>query len=58
MENVLVGVEDFSFPIDYLIFGMEEDQQVSCVLYLPMPQVKCGLMLKMGKLPSLLVRRK
>ena len=26
MENVLVGVEDFSFPIDSLIFLMEEDQ--------------------------------
>ena len=25
MENVLVGVEDFSFPIDSFIFGMEED---------------------------------
>ena len=49
MENVLVGVEDFSFPINSLIFSMEEDQQVSCVLYLPMPQVKCGLKLKMGK---------
>ena len=25
MENVLVGLEDFYFPIDYLNFGMEED---------------------------------
>ena len=25
IENVLVGVEDFHFPIDYLTFGMEED---------------------------------
>ena len=49
MENFLVGVEDFSFPINSLIFSMEEEQQVSCVLYLPMPQVKCGLTLKMGK---------
>ena len=24
IENVLVGVEDFHFPIDYLTFGMEE----------------------------------
>ena len=26
MENVLVGVEDFYFPIEYLTFGMEGDQ--------------------------------
>ena len=25
MENVLVGVEDFYFPIDSLTFGMDED---------------------------------
>ena len=49
MENVLVGVEYLSFPTYSLIFSMEEDQQVSCVHYLPMPQVKCGLTLKMGK---------
>ena len=31
MENVLVGVEDFYFPIESLTFGMEEDQQVSFI---------------------------
>ena len=31
MENVLVGVEDFYFPIEALNFGMEEDLQVSFV---------------------------
>ena len=31
IENVLVEVEDFKFPIDYLTFGMEEDRQVSFV---------------------------
>ena len=31
MENVLVGVEDFYFPINYLTFGIEEDRQVSFV---------------------------
>ena len=31
VKNVLVGVEDFHFPIDYLTFGMEEHQQVSFV---------------------------
>ena len=29
IENVLVRVEDFNFPIDCLTFGMEKDQQVS-----------------------------
>ena len=29
VENVLVRVEDFNFPIDSLTFGMEEDRQVS-----------------------------
>ena len=29
VENVLVGVEDFNFPIDSLTFSMEEDRQVS-----------------------------
>ena len=31
VENVLIGVEDVHFPIDYLTFGMEEDRQVSFV---------------------------
>ena len=31
MENVLVGVEDFYFPIESLTFSMEEDQQVSFI---------------------------
>ena len=31
MENVLVEIEDFNFPIDYLTFGMDKDQQVSFV---------------------------
>ena len=31
MENVLVGVEDFYFPVDYLTFDMEEDRQISFV---------------------------
>ena len=31
VENVLVEVEDFKFPIDYLTFGMEEDRQFSFV---------------------------
>ena len=31
IENILVGVEDFYFPIEYLTFGMEEDRQVSFV---------------------------
>ena len=31
MENVLVGVKDFYFPIESLTFGMEEDQQVSFI---------------------------
>ena len=31
IENVLVGVEDFYFPIESLTFGMEEDRQVSFV---------------------------
>ena len=30
-ENFLVGVEDFYFPIESLIFGMEEDQQFSFI---------------------------
>ena len=28
MENILVGVADFYFPIESLTFGMEEDRQV------------------------------
>ena len=31
IENVLVGVKDFNFPIDPLTFGMEEDRQVSFI---------------------------
>ena len=31
VENVIVEVEDFHFPIDYLTFGMEENRQVSFV---------------------------
>ena len=31
IEHVLVGVEDFNFPIDSLTFGMEKDRQVSFI---------------------------
>ena len=31
LENVLIGVEDFYFPIESLTFGMEEDQRVSFI---------------------------
>ena len=31
MENVLVEVENFYFPIESLTFDMEEDQQVSFI---------------------------
>ena len=31
IENVLVGVEDFNFPMDSLTFVMEEDRQVSFI---------------------------
>ena len=31
IENVLVGVEDFNFPLDSLTFVMEEDRQVSFI---------------------------
>ena len=31
MKNVLVGVEDFYFPIESLTFGMKENQQVSFI---------------------------
>ena len=31
VENVLVGVEVFNFPIDSFTFGMEEDQKVSSI---------------------------
>ena len=31
IENVLIGVDQFNFPIDSLTFGMEEDQQVSSI---------------------------
>ena len=29
--NVLVGIDRFNFPIDFLTFGMEEDQQASSI---------------------------
>ena len=31
IENVVAGVEDFNFPIDFLTFGIGEDQQVSSI---------------------------
>ena len=31
IENVLVGVEDFNFPIESLTFGMDENQKVSFI---------------------------
>ena len=31
MENVLVEVEDFHFPINFITFGMEENRQVANV---------------------------
>ena len=29
MENILVGIDSFNFPIDIVTLGMEENQQVS-----------------------------
>ena len=31
IENVLVGIDKFNFPIDFMTLGMEEDQQVSYI---------------------------
>ena len=31
IENVLVGINKFNFPIDFVTLGMEEDQQVSSI---------------------------
>ena len=31
IENVLVGISKFNFPIDFVTLGMEEDQQVSSI---------------------------
>ena len=31
IENVLVGIDKFNFPIDLVTLGMEEDQQVSSI---------------------------
>ena len=31
IENVLVGIDKFNFPIDFVTFCMEEDQQVSSI---------------------------
>ena len=31
IENVLVGIDRFSFPIDYVTVGMEEEQQLSFI---------------------------
>ena len=31
IENVVVGVEDFNFPIESVTFGMEEKRKVSNV---------------------------
>ena len=31
IENALVGVDKFNFPIDFFTLGMEEDQQVSSI---------------------------
>ena len=31
IENVLVGINKFNFPIDFMTLGMEENQQVSSI---------------------------
>ena len=31
IENVLVGIDKFNFLIDFVTFGMEEDQEVSSI---------------------------
>ena len=31
IENVLVGIDKFNFPIDFVTLGMEEDQQGSSI---------------------------
>ena len=31
IENVLVGIDKFNFPIDFVTFGIEEDLEVSSI---------------------------
>ena len=31
IENVLVGIDKFNFPIDFVTLGMEDDQQISYI---------------------------
>ena len=31
IENVLVGIDKFNFPIDFVTLGIEDDQQVSSI---------------------------
>ena len=31
LKNILVGIDKFSFPINYVIVGMEEEQQVTII---------------------------
>ena len=31
IENVMVGIDKFDFPIDFVTLGMEEDQQMSSI---------------------------
>ena len=31
VENVLIGIDNCHFPIDFMTLGMEEDQQVSSI---------------------------
>ena len=58
VENVLVRVEDFNFPIDSLTFGMEEDRQVSSKERPSISTSQVWINAKHAERPCLLVRKK
>ena len=58
VENVLVGIEDFHFPIDSLTFGMEEDRQVSFVKILSIARSQMRIDAEYGEMTLLVGREK
>ena len=58
MGNVLVGVEDFYFPIESLTFSLEEDQQVSFIERPPIDKSQVWIDAQHGEMTLLVGKEK
>ena len=58
VENFLVGLEKINFPIDFVTYGMEEDQQASSIRRPSIPTSQVWMDAKHGEMTLLVGKEK